>query len=106
LSAEIKELQELLDREKLIEDQVKKAKETARGILEAAHKEADSIISAIEMDPEWEKLEGAKTDDILRKKHELEEQYTRNIAALGKTALENLDTAINRIIDETLRVKK
>jgi vacuolar-type H+-ATPase subunit H len=105
LSLDIKELQELVEREKRIEENAKRAKEEAGNILKKAHEEAESIVQAIQLDPEWEKLKQKKNDEIIRKKAGIEEEYKRNVALLEKAAQENLEKAIERIIEETLKVK-
>ena len=105
MSLDIRELQELVEREKRIEENAKNAKGEAESILKKAHEEAESIVQAIELDPEWEKLKHRKNDEIIRKKAEIEEEYKRNTVLLEKAAQENLEKAIERIIEETLKVK-
>jgi V/A-type H+-transporting ATPase subunit G/H len=105
LSADIKELQELIDRERAAEEKVRKAKEEAQAIVKQAREKAESMVRAIESDPCWEKLKQARNDEIARKKAEIEEEYKRKTSALEKVAQENFEKAIERIFEETLRGK-
>lgn len=105
MSTDIKELQELIGRERVAEEKVRKAKEEAQAILKQARGKAESIVEGIESDPRWEKLKQARNDEIARKKAEIEEEYKRNISALEKAAHENLEKAIERLLEETLRGK-
>lgn len=105
MSADIKELQELIGRERVSEEKVRKAKEDAQAIVKQAHEQAESTVRAIESDPSWEKLRRARNDEIGRKKVGIEEQYKRNASALEKVAHENYEKAIVRLIEETLRGK-
>lgn len=105
MSADIKELQELIGRERVSEEKVRKAKEDAQAIVKQAREQAESTVRSIESDPGWEKLRRARNDEIGRKKVEIEEQYKRNVSALEKVAHENYEKAIARLIEETLRGK-
>jgi V/A-type H+-transporting ATPase subunit G/H len=105
LSTDIKELQELIERERFAEEKVRKAKEEAQAILKEARERAESIVKAAESDSRWEKLRQARNDEIVRKKAEIEEEYKRKISALDKVAQENFQKSVERIFEETLRVK-
>jgi vacuolar-type H+-ATPase subunit H len=105
LSADIKELQELIDRERLAEENVRKAKEEAQVIVKQAREKTEAIVEAIESDPYWEKLKQARNDEIVRKKREIEEEYKRKVSALEKSAQENFEKAVQRVFEETLRGK-
>ncbi len=105
MTADIKELQELIARERLAAEKVRKAREEAEEILRKAREKTESIVQAIESDPQWEKLKQAKNDEIVRKKAEMEENYKREVSALEKAAKENFEKAIERIIQEALRVQ-
>jgi V/A-type H+-transporting ATPase subunit G/H len=105
LSTDIKELQELIDRERVAEEKVRKANEEAQAILKEAREKAESIVKAVESDTRWDKLKQARNDEIARKKAEIDEEYKRKISALEKVAQENFEKAIERIFEETLRGK-
>ena len=105
MSADIKELQELIDRERIAGEKVRKAKEEAQAIVKEAREKAESIVQAVESDPCWQKLRLTRNDELARKKAEIEEEYKRKIANLEKTAQENFEKAIERIFEEALRGK-
>jgi V/A-type H+-transporting ATPase subunit G/H len=105
LSTDIKELQELIERERFAEEKVRKANEEAQAILKEAREKAESIVKAVESDSRWEKLKQARNDEIVRKKAEIEEEYKRKISALEKVAQENFQKSVERVFEETLRVK-
>ena len=105
MSTNIKELQVLIDREKVVEEEVRMAKVQAQAIVKQAREKAESIVGAIESDPYWEKLKQAGNDEIERKRAKIEEEYKRKISALEKVAQENFQKAIERVYEETLRGK-
>ena len=105
MSTEIKEIQELIDRERVAEEKVRKAKQEAQTIVKQAREKAETIVGAIDSDPSWEKLKRAREDEIVRKKSEIEEEYKRKIAALDKSARENFSKAVERVFEQTLRGK-
>ncbi|MGA8856886.1 MAG: hypothetical protein WB643_06940 [Candidatus Bathyarchaeia archaeon] len=105
MSTDIKELQDLIAREKNAEEKVRKAKEEAQTILKQAREKAEVALGAIESDPAWEKLKQARNDEIARKKAEIQEECKRNSSALEKVAQQNLEKAIARLYEETLRGK-
>jgi len=105
LSIDIKELQDLIAREKNAEEEVRKAKEHAQAILKQAREKAEAALGAIESDPTWEKVKQAGNDEIARKKAEIQEDYNRNSSSLEKVAQQNLEKAIARLFEETLRGK-
>jgi len=105
MSTDIKELQELVERERASEEKVRKAKEDAQAIVKQAREKAEPIVKAIESDPGWEKLRRTRNDEIARKKAEIGEEYKRNVSALEKVARENFEKAIARLVEETLRGK-
>lgn len=105
MSTDIRELQELIGRERFAEEKVRKAKEEAQDILKKAREKAESIVQAIESDPRWEKLKQARNDEIARKKAEIEEEYKRKISVLEKVAEENFEKAVERVYEKTLRVE-
>jgi vacuolar-type H+-ATPase subunit H len=105
LSTDIKELQDLIAREKDAEEEVRKAKEEAQAILKRAREKAEVALGAIESDPAWEKLKQAGNDGIARKKAEIQEEYERKSSSLEKVAQQNLEKAIARLFEETLRGK-
>jgi V/A-type H+-transporting ATPase subunit G/H len=105
LSTDIKELQELIERERFAEEKVRKANEEAQAMLKEAREKAESIVKAVESDSRWEKLKQARNDEIVRKKAEIEEEYKRKISALEKVAQENFQKSVERVFEETLRVK-
>jgi len=105
LATDIKELQDLIAREKNAQEEVRKAKEEAQAILKQAREKAEMALRAIESDPAWEKLKQAGNDEIARKKAEIQEEYKRKISSLEKAAQQNLEKAIARLFEETLRGK-
>lgn len=105
MSTDIKELQDLIAREKNAEEEVRKAKEAAQTILKQAREKAELALGAIESDPAWEKMKQAGNDEIARKKAEIQENYNRNSSSLEKVAQQNLEKAIARLFEETLRGK-
>lgn len=105
MSTDIKELQDLIERERVAEEKVRKAKEEAQVIVKRAREKAESILGAIDSDPSWEKLKQARSDEIARKKAEIEEEYKRKASALEKGAQETFEKAIERVLEETLRGK-
>jgi len=105
LSTDIKELQDLIAREKNAEEEVRKAKEEAQATLKQAREKAEVALGAIESDPAWEKLKQARNDEIARKKAEIQEEYKRKSSSLEKVAQQNLEKAIARLFEETLRGK-
>ena len=105
MSTDIKELQDLIAREKHAEEEVRKAKEESQAILKQAREKAEVTLGAIESDPAWEKLKQAGKDEIARKKAEIQEEYKRKSSSLEKVAQQNLEKAIARLFEETLRGK-
>ena len=105
MATDIKELQDLIAREKNAQEEVRKAKEEAQAILKQAREKAEMALRAIESDPAWEKLKQAGNDEIARKKAEIQEEYKRKISSLEKAAQQNLEKAIARLFEETLRGK-
>jgi vacuolar-type H+-ATPase subunit H len=105
LSTDIKELQDLIAREKNAEEEVRKAKEEAQAILKQAREKAEVALGAIESDPAWEELKQARNDEVARKKTEIQEEYKRKSSSLEKVAQQNLEKAVARLFEETLRGK-
>ena len=105
MSTDIKELQDLIAREKNAEEKVRKAKEEAQAILKQAREKAEVALGAIESDTAWEKLKQERNDEIARKKAEIQEEYKRKSSSLEKVAQQNLERAIARLFEDTLRGK-
>jgi vacuolar-type H+-ATPase subunit H len=105
MSTDIKELRDLIERERAAEEKVRKAKEDAQAILKQAREHVELTLRAIESDPSWENIRRVRNDDIVRKKAEIEEEYKRNVSTLEKVAHMNYDKAIARLVEETLRGK-
>ena len=105
MSADIKELQELIDRERVAEQKVRKAKQEAQAIVKQAREKAESIVQAVESDPCWQEVKQARKNEIARKKAEIEEEYKRKISALERVAQENFEKAVERLLEETLKGK-
>jgi len=105
LSTDIKELQDLIDREKVAEEKVRKTKQEAQETVKQAHEKAETIVRAIDSDPCWEKLKRARSDEIARKKAEIEEEDKRKVSALEKSAQESFLKAVERVFEQTLRGK-
>ena len=105
MSTDIKELQDLIAREKTAEEEVRKAKEEAQAILKQAREKAEATLGTIESDPAWEKVKQERNDEIARKKSEIQEDYKRKSSSLEKVAQQNLEKAIASLFEETLRGK-
>jgi len=105
LSVDIKELQELIEEEKIAEEKVRKAKEEAQNILKAAHEKAESIVQAVDSDTSWENLKKARLEEMSRRRAEMEEEYKRKITMDDKTAQQNFEKAVTYVVKETLRVE-
>jgi len=105
LSTDIKELQELIDRERVAEEKVRKAKEGAEAILKVARDKAESIIVAVDADPLWEQLRQARNNEISLKKAEIEEESKQEVLALKKNAEKNFPKAVEHAFEQTLRGK-
>jgi len=105
LSVDLKELQELIEQERAAEEKVRRAKEEAQNILKAAHEKAESIVQAIDSDPDWEKLRRARKEEMTTRKSQIEEEYSRRTALLERTAQQNFENAIAYLVKETLRVQ-
>ena len=105
MSTDIKELQELIDRERVAEEKVRKAKQEAETILKAAREKAEAIIGAIDADPTWEQLRRARKDEIARKKAEIEEKSKQEALSLEKSAEKNFSKAVEHAFEQTLRGK-
>jgi V/A-type H+-transporting ATPase subunit G/H len=105
LSADIKELQELIERERTAEEKVSKAKEEAQAIVKQAREKAESIMGTVENDPSLEKLRQARQLEIVRKKTEIEEDHKRKASALEKDAQSNFEKAVELLLKETLSGK-
>lgn len=105
MSTDIKELQELIDREKTAEEKVRKAKEEAQTILKQAREKAELTLVIIESDPTWEQLKNARSEEIARKNAKIQEDYERKTSGLEKIARQNFEKAVARLFEETLRGK-
>ena len=103
MSTDIKELQDLISREKNAEEKVRKAKDEAQAILKQAHEKAEALVGAIGSDPAWEEVKQARNDEIARKKLEIQEEYKQKTSSLEKTAQQNFEKAVGRVFEETLR---
>jgi len=104
MSADIKELRELIEREKAAEEKVARAKEEAETILKRAREKAGTIVHETEADPSWDKLKQESTDRIARKKAEIKEEHDRTVSVLETTAQANAEKAVKRVIEEVLKV--
>jgi V/A-type H+-transporting ATPase subunit G/H len=105
LSTDLKELQQLIDKEKAAEEKVRKAKEEAQIILKQAHEKAQLTLGSIESDPAREQLKRVRSEEIARKKAEIQEHYAQKISALEKNAQQNFEKAVARLLEEALRGK-
>jgi len=102
---DIKELQELIERERIAEEKVRKAKEEAQAILKNAREKAESILQAVHSEQNLEKVRQAKTQQIARKKAEVEEEHKRKISLVDKAAREKFEGAVAYVTKRTLRVE-
>jgi len=105
LSVDIKELQELIERERIAEEKVRKAKEEAQAILKNAREKAESILQSVDSDQNWEMVRQAKKEEIARKKAEVEEEHKQKISLVDKTAREKFERAVAYVTKRTLRVE-
>ena len=105
MSADIKELQELIEREKAAEEKVTGAKEEAETILKKAREKAGAIVHETEADSSWDKLKQESKDRIARRQAEIKEEHDRKVAALETTAQANAEKAVKRVIEEVLSVE-
>ena len=105
MSVDIKELQELIERERIAEEKVRKAKEEAQAILKNAREKAESILQAVDSEQNLEKVRQAKTHRIARKKADVEEEHQRKISLVDRTAREKLERAVAYVTKRTLRVE-
>jgi V/A-type H+-transporting ATPase subunit G/H len=102
---EIKELQELIAKERAAEEKVRRAKEEAQDIVKRAREKAESIIQETESDPYQQKLRETKKEETERKKVEIDEEYSQKLSALNKTAKENFEKAVTFVTKEILKVE-
>lgn len=95
---EVKELHELIEMEKPMEDKVGKAKEEAQNILKKAHEKAESIIQAVELDSEWEKLKQSmrSTGRRPRWKKNTSKRPPSRRRQLGRTFRKRSSTSLRR----------
>ena len=105
VSLDLKELQELVEQERTSEEKVKGAKEDAQNILKAAREKAESLVQAIDSDPQWEKLRRERKEEIARRKAEMQEESKRQMKLLDANAQENFEKAVACVVKEALRVK-
>lgn len=105
MSVDIKELQELIERERIAEEKVRKAKEEAQAILKNAREKAESILQSVDSDQNWEMVRQAKKEEIARKKAEVEEEHKQKISLVDKTAREKFERAVAYVTKRTLRVE-
>ena len=105
MSADIKELQQLIDKERVAEEKVRKAKEEAQAIVKQARENAESILGEAESDPHLKELRQERNNEVARKKAEIEEDHKRKISAIETAAQKNFEKAIERVVEETLRGK-
>jgi len=105
LSVDVKELQELIERERIAEEKVRKAKEEAQAILKNAREKAESILQSVDSDHNWEMVRQAKKEEIARKKAEVEEEHKQKISLVDKTAREKFERAVAHVTKRTLRVE-
>lgn len=105
LSVDIKELQELIEREQAAEEKVKKAKEEAQAVLKEAREKAEAIAQTIELDRNMEKLRQARKEELTQKKVAAEEDHKRKIALVEKTAREDFEKAVSYVTTQVSRVK-
>lgn len=105
MSVDIRELQELIEGERVAEEKVRRAKEEAQAILKTAREKAESIIQAIDSDPNWEKLRQARKEEITRKMGEVEEGHRQKISLIERSAQENFEKAIAHVVKWILSVE-
>lgn len=105
MATDIKELQQLIDRERVAQERVKKSREEAEAIVKQAREKAESIVNAAESDPSLEAVKRARYDEIARKKTEIEDEHKRKVSTLEKLAQENFEKAVDLVLKETLRGK-
>jgi vacuolar-type H+-ATPase subunit H len=105
LSVDIEELQELIEQERSAGERIRKAKEHAQETLTKAREQADAIIHASEVDVHLQELRLARKAEFAKKKANLENEYQEKIAVLEESSRSNLDKAVERLVQEALRVE-
>jgi vacuolar-type H+-ATPase subunit H len=105
MSTDIEELRRLIEKEKAAQEKVKKAKEEADIIVRKAREKGDMIIQEAQSDPRWNKLREEASNRLTRQKAEMEEEYKEKASALEKAAQANVGKAIERVVEETLKVE-
>ena len=105
MSVDIKELQELIEEERSAEEKVRRAKEDAQESLSKAREQAGTIIHASELDVHLQELREARRDEFAKKKTNLENEYKKKLAALEESSRSNLNKAVERLVQEALRVE-
>jgi vacuolar-type H+-ATPase subunit H len=102
---DIKELQGLIEEERSAGEKVRRAKEDAQESLSKAREQADAIIHASEVDVHLQELREARKAEFAKKKTNLENEYKKKLAALEESSRSNLNKAVERLVQEALRVE-
>jgi vacuolar-type H+-ATPase subunit H len=105
LSVDIKELQDLIEEERTAGERIKKAKEDAQETLTKAREQADAIIRASDVDVRLQELRQARKAEFEKKKADLENEYKEKLAAIEESSRSNLNKAVERLLQEALRVE-
>jgi len=103
MSADVKELQQLVERERMAEETVRKAKEQAHVIVKTARENAASILQTSDSNQKLEELKQAKLREIAQKKADMDKEHRRKISSLEAIAQENSEKAITYVTEQTLR---
>ena len=104
MSVDIKELQELIEEERSAGEKLRRAKEVAQEAVTKAREQADTIVHASEVDVHLQELRQARKAEFEKKKADLENGYREKLAILEDSSRSNLDKAVERLVQEALRV--
>jgi len=105
LSVDIKELQELIEEERSAGEKVRRAKEVAQEAVTKAREQADKIVHASEVDVHLQELRQAMKAEFAKKQADLENEYKEKLAILEEYSRNNLEKAVERLVQEALKVK-
>ena len=105
MSVDIKELQELIEEERSAGEKLRRAKEVAQEAVTKAREQADAIIHASEVDVRLQELRQARKAEFAKKKADLENEYKEKLASLEESSRSNLNKAVERLLQEALRVE-
>ena len=104
MPVDIKELQELIEEEKIAGERLRKAKEDAQETLTKARQQADAIIHASELDVRLQELRQARKTEYEKRKADIENEYKEKLSAIEESSQRNFNKAVALLTQEALRV--